>query len=59
MKHRDNKVKKKNVGTDINTMDIMVFQDAKLVGFLRKENHMESLLPGTSFNAYLGVDAGP
>lgn len=52
-------MKKKNVGTDVNTMDIMVFQDAKLVRFLRKTNHMKSLLPGTSVDAYLGVDAGP
>lgn len=37
MKHTDNKVKEKNLGKDINTMAIMVFQDAKLVGFLWKD----------------------
>lgn len=34
---RDNNVKEKNIGTDVNTVDIMVFQDAKLVGFLWKD----------------------
>lgn len=37
MNPSDNKVKGKNIGTDVNTMAIMVFQDAKLVGFLWKD----------------------
>lgn len=37
MNYSDNKAKEKNIGTDVNTKTLMVFQDAKLVGFHWKD----------------------
>lgn len=58
MNYTDNKMKEKHIETDVNSMAIMIFQEANLLGFLWKDKPY-GVLPGTRVYESLGGNAGP